>query len=416
MRASASASYLQSHIGNRRMEKKSNLGRGLHLRAACSAILTLSIVIGITVHQKTLARQTPKAQDSRITVRYTDVRPSAGITFRQDATQTEEKYYLETMGTGVGWIDYDQDGLMDLYFVQSAATDIYKPAHPLRSALYYNNGDGTFTVVTEKAGVGGEGHYGQGVAVGDFDNDGYPDLYVTGYGRAILYHNNGNGTFTDVTEKAGVADQGGWATSAGWFDYDKDGYLDLVVANYIDWSPKNNIWCGEHRPGYRAYCHPDNYDGVTNILYHNNGEGTFTDVSAKAGVANPAGKWLGVAFADYDGDGFEDIFVANDSVQCFLYHNNGNGTFSEVGLLAGVGYNEDGKTFAGMGVDFSDYDNDGLPDIVVTDLSNERYMLFRNNGDGTFRDVTNQSGLGGATLTFSGWSSRCFDNDTDGWN
>src|SRR6266513_1999762 len=232
MRASASASYLQSHIGNRRMEKKSNLGRGLHLRAACSAILTLSIVIGITVHQKTLARQTPKAQDSRITVRYTDVRPSAGITFRQDATQTEEKYYLETMGTGVGWIDYDQDGLMDLYFVQSAATDIYKPAHPLRSALYHNNGDGTFT---------------------------------------------------DVTEKAGVADEGGWSTSAGWFDYDKDGWLDLVVTDYIEWTPKTNLWCGERRPGYRSYCNPGNYKGQKTKLYHNNHDGTFTDVSEVSG-------------------------------------------------------------------------------------------------------------------------------------
>ena len=179
-----------------------------------------------------------KRQDAPITVRYTDIRKAAGITFLQDSTQTDQKYYLETMGTGVAWIDYDQDGLMDLYFVQSAATDIYKPPAPLRSALYHNNGDGTFTDVTEKAGVGGEGHYGQGVAVGDFDNDGYPDLYVTGYGRAILYHNNHDGTFTDVTAKAGVADEGGWSTSAGWFDYDKDGWLDLVVTNYIEWNPK----------------------------------------------------------------------------------------------------------------------------------------------------------------------------------
>src|SRR6202162_2622581 len=189
---------------------RSNLG------TTCSAILALSALVAVVVHQKVAAGQTPKAQDSRITVRYTDIRKEAGITFLQDSTQTEEKYYLETMGTGVGWIDYDQDGLMDLFFVQSGETDAYKPAHPLRSALYRNNGDGTFTDVTEKAGVGGAGHYGQGVAVGDYDNDGFPDLYVTGYGHAILYHNNHDGTFTDVTAKAGVADEGGWSTSAGW--------------------------------------------------------------------------------------------------------------------------------------------------------------------------------------------------------
>ena len=202
----------------------------------CFYILMLAATSG-------LAADLPakKAVDVPITVRFTDVRKAAGITFVQDSTQTEEKYYLETMGTGVAWIDYDQDGLMDLYFVQSAATDIYKPPHPLRSALYHNNGDGTFTDVTDKSGLGGEGHYGQGVAVGDFDNDGWPDLYVTGYGRAILYRNNHNGSFTDVTAKAGVADEGGWSASAGWFDYDKDGWLDLLVTNYIEWSPKNNL-------------------------------------------------------------------------------------------------------------------------------------------------------------------------------
>ena len=277
-----------------------------HIHRVLSVVLfAVGATIGTAVWMRVFAAA-PSATTA-IPVRFTDVREQAKITFQQDSTQTDEKYYLETMGTGVAWIDYDQDGLMDLYFVQSAATDIYKPARPLRSALYHNNGDGTFTDVTEKAGVGGEGHYGQGVAVGDFDNDGYPDLYVTGYGRAILYHNNGNGTFSDVTAKSGVADEGGWSTSAGWFDYDKDGWLDLVVTNYIDWTPKNNLWCGERRPGYRSYCHPGNYKGQRIKLYHNNHDGTFTDVSNASGVGKPEAKGMGVVLADFNNDGWPDI-------------------------------------------------------------------------------------------------------------
>jgi len=357
-------------------------------------------------------------------VPFTDITQQSKVNFLQENSATASKYLLETMGGGVALLDYDNDGLLDIFFTNGARIDDPLPDDKLPdksdprfwNRLYHQNADGTFTNVTERAGVSGmpQGYYSMGVAVGDYDNDGFEDIYVTAYGGNILYHNNGNGTFTDVTKKACVG-AGGWSASAGFFDYDNDGKLDLFVTRYLDWSFKTNRYCGEKRPGYRAYCHPDNYDGVTNILYHNNRDGTFTDVSATAGIANARGKGLGVAFADYDGDGFTDIFVANDSVQCFLYHNNGNGTFTEVGLLAGVGYNEDGKTFAGMGVDFSDYDNDGLPDIVVTDLSNERYMLFRNNGDGTFRDVTNQSGLGASTLAFSGWSTRFFDYDDDGW-
>jgi hypothetical protein len=357
-------------------------------------------------------------------VQFTDVTQETKVEFAQENSATSSKYLLETMGGGVALLDYDNDGRLDIFFTNGAKIDDPMPDGKLPdkseakywNRLFHQNADGTFTDVTERAGLTGmpQGYYAMGVAVGDYDNDGFEDLYVTGFGGNILYHNNGNGTFTDVTKKAGVLG-GGWSASAGFFDYDNDGRLDLFVTRYLDWSFKTNRYCGEKRPGYRAYCHPDNYDGVTNILYHNNGDGTFTDVSEKAGVANPRGKGLGVAFADYDGDGYPDIFVANDSVQCFLYHNNGNGTFTEVGLMAGVGYNEDGKTFAGMGADFSDYDNDGLADIVVTDLSNERYTLFRNNGDGTFRDVTNQSGLGSATLSFSGWSTRFFDYDNDGW-
>jgi hypothetical protein len=355
---------------------------------------------------------------------FTDITKESKINFKQENSATSNKYLIETMGGGVALTDFDNDGRLDIFFTNGARLEDPLPdgkspdktEQKFWNRLYHQNSDSTFTDVTEKAGLTGmpQNYYGMGVAVGDYDNDGFEDLYVTGFGGNTLYRNNGNGTFTDVTKRAGVG-AGGWSASAGFFDYDNDGKLDLFVTRYVDWTFKTNRYCGEQRPGYRAYCHPDNYAGVTDILYHNNGDGTFTDVSAKAGVANPKGKGLGVSFADYDGDGFTDIFVANDSVQCFLYHNNGNGTFTEVGLLAGVGYNEDGKTFAGMGVDFSDYDNDGLSDIVVTDLSNERYMLFRNNGDSSFRDVTNQSGLGAATLAFSGWSTRFFDYDNDGW-
>jgi hypothetical protein len=357
-------------------------------------------------------------------VRFTDITQVVKVDFKDENSATSDKYLVETMGGGVALLDYDNDGRLDIFFVNGAKIDDPMPERkaPDKSdskfwnRLYHQNADGTFTDVTEKAGLTGipQNRYGMGVAVGDYDNDGFEDVYVTNYDGNTLYHNNGNGTFSDVTKKAGVA-AGGWSASAGFFDYDNDGNLDLFVTRYVNWTFSTNRYCGEKPPGLRAYCHPDNYDGVTNILYHNNGDGTFTDVSAKAGVANPNGKGLGASFADYDGDGFTDIFVANDSVQSFLYHNNGNGTFSEVGLLTGVGYNEDGKTFAGMGVDFSDYDNDGRPDIFVTDLSNERYKLFHNNGDGTFREMTNASGVGGATLTFSGWSTHLFDYDNDGW-
>ena len=346
------------------------------------------------------------------------------LAFSQANSATSRKYLPETMGGGVALLDYDNDGRLDIFFVNGARIDDPMPrgGRPDKSApkywnrLYHQNPDGTFTDVTEKAGLTGmpQNRYGMGVAVGDYDNDGFEDIYVTAYGGNTLYHNNGDGTFTDVTAKAGV-EAAGWSTSAGFFDYDNDGKLDLFVARYLDWSFDDDHFCGEHKPGGRSYCHPDNFRGITNILYHNNGDGTFTDVSRKAGIANPEGKSLGVAFADFDGDGWPDIYVANDSVPCFLYRNNRDGTFTDVSLTAGVGFNEDGKTFAGMGVDFSDFDNDGLPDIVVTDLSDQRYLLFRNNGDGTFTDITNASGLGGATLKYSGWSVRLADLDNDGW-
>jgi enediyne biosynthesis protein E4 len=379
-----------------------------------AAILSIAF-LAFCGYGKADAQQPAKAQDAPVIVRYTDIRKAAGITFVQDSTQTDQKYYLETMGTGVGWIDYDQDGLMDLYFVQAAATDIYKPAQPLRSALYHNNGDGTFTDVTEKAGVGGEGHYGQGVAVGDFDNDGYPDLYVTGYGRAILYHNNRNGTFTDVTAKAGVADEAGWSTSAGWFDYDKDGYLDLVVTNYIDWTPKNNLWCGERTPGYRAYCNPNDYKGQKTKLYHNNHDGTFTDVSLKSGVGVPESKGMGVVLADFNNDGWPDIAIANDTWPNFLFLNNHDGTFKDVSMVSGLAASEDGRYEAGMGIDAADVDGDGLLDVYITHLDLELNRLYHNEGDGTFTDATYRSGIGNKAVLFSGIAAKFIDYDNDGW-
>jgi len=356
-----------------------------------------------------------EAARSSTEVHFTDIRKSAGIDFVQDSTQTDEKYYLETMGTGVAWIDYDQDGLLDLYLLQSAATDAYKPAHTLRSALYHNNGDGTFTDVTEKAHLGGEGHYGQGVAVGDFDNDGYPDIYVTGYGSAILYRNNKDGTFTDLTAHAGVADQGNWSSSAGWFDYDKDGWLDLLVTNYIDWSPKNNIWCGEHKPGYRSYCNPNNYRGQKTMLYHNNHDGTFTDVSQKSGVGGPESKGMSIVLADLNNDSWPDIAVANDTWPNFLFENNHDGTFSDVSLISGLAASEDGRYEAGMGIDAADVDGDGNLDIYITHLDFELNRLYHNNGDGTFSDATYSSGIGNKAILLSGVAAKFMDYDNDGW-
>jgi len=369
---------------------------GAALRSPASAQTTRIAAVGIPVH-------------------FTDVRQAAGITFKHDATMSENKNYLETMGNGLGWIDYDQDGLMDLYFVQSAATEWYKPTRPLRSALYHNNGDGTFTDVTEKAGVGTAGFYGQGVAVGDFDNDGYPDMLVTGYGHAILFHNNGNGTFTDITAKSGVADEGNWSTSAGWFDYDKDGYLDLLICNYIEWSPKTNIWCGESKPGYRAYCHPDNYHGERLKLYHNNHDGTFSDVSNASGVGKPEAKGMGVVLADLNNDAWPDIMIANDTWPNFLFFNNHDGTFRDVSFSSGVAASEDGKYEAGMGVDAADVDGDGWLDIYVTHLAQELNGLYHNNQDGSFDDATFSSGLGAKATLLSGVSAKMVDYDNDGW-
>jgi len=345
---------------------------------------------------------------------FVDVAEAAGITFRHDNAATPEKYLIETMCAGCGWIDYDQDGFLDLYLVNGAATKLYTPPHPLRSALYRNNGDGTFTDVTEKAGVGAPDLFGSGVAVGDYDNDGFPDLYVVGYDRSILYHNNGDGTFTDVTARAGVANHGKWGASAAWFDYDNDGRLDLVIANYVDWSPENNVWCGDHAPGRRGYCHPDVYHGETPTLFHNNGDGTFTDVSRASGVGAKPGNGLAVVTFDYDNDGWQDIFIANDAMANFLFHNNHDGTFSEVAYLAGVAVSSDGRPESGMGADAADTTGKGWLDLIVTHLDFEQARLYRNLGDGSFEEATSEAKLAYATFHLSGFGVRFMDYDNDG--
>ncbi len=347
-------------------------------------------------------------------VSFVDIAQSAGINFRHENAASSEKYLIETMGSGCGFIDYDQDGLLDLYLVNGASTRVYKPVHPLRSALYRNNGDGSFTDVTVKAGVGAEGLFGMGVAVGDYDNDGYPDLLVLGYGRCILYHNNGDGTFSDVTARAGVENLGRWASSGAWFDYDNDGRLDLVIANYIDWSPDRNFWCGDHGPGMRSYCHPDDYNGEAPTLYHNNGDGTFTDASKQSGVGSRPGNGLGVVTFDYDNDGWQDIFIANDSMANFLFHNNRDGTFREVGYLAGVAVSADGLPEAGMGTDAADTTGNGRMDLLVTHLDSQLARLYQNIGKQTFDDATVRSGLGYATFHMSGFGARFMDYDNDG--
>jgi len=351
---------------------------------------------------------------------FVDLTAKSGIAFQLLSSRTPQKYLIESMPGGVAMLDYNGDGFEDLFFVNGARLQDPMPpgAAPDKSdpkywnRLYRNNGDGTFSDVTENAGLRGNS-YGMGVAVGDYDNDGRPDLYVTNFSRNILYHNNGDGTFTDVTEKAGVAG-GGWSSSALFVDYDRDGYLDLFVARYLDWDFAKNMPCGAPERGQPAYCHPDVFKSATYLLYHNNRDGTFTDVSTKSRTAAAPGRGLGSAFNDYDQDGWPDIVVANDAIAEQLFHNNRDGTFSEVGIEAGLAYDEDGQAFSGMGVAFEDYDNDGWPDIFIGDLANQKYALFR-NVKATFQYVSGKTGVARMTMPHSGWGTGLIDYDNDGW-
>jgi hypothetical protein len=361
----------------------------------------------------------PPAATEKSAGLFVDVTAAKGLNFRYLSSHTSKKYLLETMGPGVALFDYDNDGRLDIFLVNGAplgdptpkGTIPQKTGPQYWNRLYHQKPDGTFEDVTEKAGLQGKG-YGMGAAVGDYDNDGYEDLYVTAYGGNRLYHNNGDGSFADVTEKSGTGGDG-WSTSAAWIDLDGDGLLDLVAVRYLQWD-FDDVWCGEHKPGYRSYCHPDYFKPIPPLVYHNDGNSRFTEVSQKVGMSKP-GKGLGIAIADYDRDGRTDIFVANDSTLEFLYHNKADGTFEEVGLMSNTAVDGDGRAFAGMGVDFADYNNDSLPDLIITDLANQMYALFQNNGDGTFNYASYTSGVGPITRPHSGWGVRFLDYDNDGW-
>jgi enediyne biosynthesis protein E4 len=401
--------------------------------------LTLVLSLGLSSWSRAGARQDqlPRAARSYTTgdakppktpaptapspVTFDDITEAARVTFKHNGSPTSQKYLPESMGGGVALLDYDNDGRLDIFFTNGARLQdpMPKAAMPEKSdarywnRLYHQKSDGTFEDVTERAGVKGEG-YCMGAAAGDYDNDGWADLYVTGYGSNTLYRNNHDGTFTNVTKKTGTGGSG-WSTSAAWVDYDRDGRLDLFVGRYLDWDFDHGaLVCGDTRPDLRAYCHPDNFRGATNLLFHQRADGTFEDVSASSRIADPNGKALGVAIADIDGDGFPDIVVANDSVRQSLYHNRRDGTFEDIAVPAGIGYDENGKTFAGMGVDAADYDEDGLPDIFITALSYQHYPLFHNGGDQNFTYETNAMGIGPATQMYSGWGTRFVDIDNDG--
>lgn len=381
-----------------------------------SGVLAATIGLGaLTAAQYSKLPEQPKAVPGK----FVDVTSLLGVRFQHLASHTSKKYLPETMGAGVALFDYDNDGRLDIFLVNGASLSdpTAKGTVPQKSGpqnwnrLFHQKVDGTFEDVTEKSRLQGAG-YGMGIAVGDYDNDGYEDLYVTALGGNKLYHNNGDGTFTDVTEKAGVAGSG-WSTSAAWVDLDNDGLLDLVVLRYLQWDFED-IWCGEHKQGFRSYCHPDIFQPIAPLVFHNDGNGHFSEVSQKIGLSKP-GKGLGIALADYDRDGKIDIFVANDSMVQFLYHNKGEGSFEEVGLASQVAVDGDGRTYAGMGVDFADYNNDGWPDLLITDLANQRYALYQNNGDSSFTYSSFSTGLGRITMLHSGWGARFFDYDNDGW-
>jgi enediyne biosynthesis protein E4 len=345
---------------------------------------------------------------------FEDIGSSAsGITWKHDNAMSPNRYLPETMGPGVAFFDFDNDGWLDIFMVNSGTTDFYSPAAPLKNALYKNNRNGTFTDVADKAGVAGGKEFGMGCAIADYDNDGYQDILVTAYGRCSLYHNNGNGTFTDVTDKAGLAAPG-WTTSAVWFDYDNDGKLDLFLCSFVQFSPKSDVFCGDNKLGKRFYCIPRVFKPTPSLLFHNNGDGSFKEVSEGTPIARAMGKALGVVATDINNDGLPDLFVANDTVQNFLFANRGKGKWDEIGLAAEVGFSANGTPRSGMGVDAADLNADGRQDLFVANVDQEMFSLYRNDGNEFFSDVANFHGVAQATRLLSGWGLKFFDYDNDG--
>jgi enediyne biosynthesis protein E4 len=379
--------------------------------------LALFVVVLFARPQTSPAAKSQAASDLG-PIRFEDIAQKAGLHYITANGNTENKNQPQTMVAGVALFDYDNDGYLDVYLIGGAAIPSLKKEIPAYwNRLFHNNHDGTFTDVTEKAGLAGAG-YGSGVAIGDYDNDGWPDIFVANVTGNQLFHNNHDGTFTDVTDKAGVAGaklngKKMWSAGAGWFDYNNDGLLDLFVVNYCVWEVNKDPYC-RVKEGVRGFCHPRYYAPTHNTLYRNNGDGTFTDVSEETGIAQQFGKGMSVTFADYDGDGYLDAFVANDTTQNFLFHNLKGKKFEEVALPAGVGYADDGIARSGMGADFRDVNNDGLPDIWHTAVENEEFPLWFNQGKGEFENVTDKSGLG-ETKQMSGWGAGMADFDNDGW-